>query len=162
MKAQEPRLKGSKPFSHKLYPVLAIDYGLHHIGVAVSDYKGLTTKPLNVLTRKNPANLQPTLSQIGEVIKQWNVQRILLGAPQAFAIPHHQVLEKIEMFKNVLESAFQQPITLYDESFSTVRAKDMLLSQGVHEKKARAKIDSYASALFLQEFLERENLQREK
>lgn len=154
MKVQEQKQKESKQSWSKLYPVLAIDYGIHHIGLAISDFKGKTAKPLKVLTRKKPDNYTYSFNYIRQVLDEWSVKRILLGSPQPFVTPHQKILDKIKVFENALNNRFNLPIVLYDESFSSARAKDVLLSQGVHEKKARPKIDSYASAVFLQEFLD--------
>ncbi len=135
------------------YPILAVDYGTKHIGIAISDFKGILATPLEVL-HITPANgYEKIVEKIADICDQNKVQTILLGKPQIFEISQQKTLKKIERFEEILKNGVKLPIVNYDESYSTVTAQDMLLYTSQSTKKSRKKIDSVAAAVFLQEFL---------
>jgi putative Holliday junction resolvase len=135
------------------YPILAIDYGTKHIGIAISDFKGILSTPLEVLN-VTPANgYAKIVEKIADICDKNKVQTILLGKPQMFEISQKKTLDKIEKFEAILKDGIKLPILYHDESYSTVTAQDMLLYTHQSTKKSRYKIDSVAAAVFLQEFL---------
>lgn len=134
------------------YPILAIDYGTKNIGLAISDFKGLIAKPLEVLKVKNN-NYKKCVEEILKIVECNKVQTILLGKPQIFEISQKKTLEKINAFEKILQEGVKLPIINYDESYSTVTAQDMLLYTRQTSKRRKEKIDSVAAAVFLQEFL---------
>ena len=135
------------------YPILAVDYGTKHIGIAISDFKGILATPLEVL-HITPANgYEKIVEKIADICDQNKVQTILLGKPQIFEISQQKTLKKIEKFEEILKKGVKLPIINHDESYSTVTAQDMLLYTSQSTKKSRKKIDSVAAAVFLQEFL---------
>lgn len=139
------------------YPILAIDYGTKHIGIAISDFKGILAKPLEVLN-VTPANTyEKIVEKISDICDNNKVQTILLGKPQIFEISQKATLKKIEKFEEILRNGIKLPIIYQDESYSTVTAQDMLLYTRQSTKRSRNKIDSVAAAVFLQEFLNSES-----
>jgi len=139
------------------YPILAIDYGTKHIGLAISDFKGILATPLEVL-HITPANgYEKIVERISDICENNKVQTLLLGKPQIFEISHQRTIRKIEKFEQILKTGIKLPILSYDESYSTVTAQDMLLYTNQSTKKSRKKIDSVAAAVFLQEFLNSES-----
>lgn len=144
------------------YPVLAIDFGLRHIGLAVSDESGLIATPVDTINIKNPQKLGPAFEKINEIIAKWQVKTILLGNPQAFTNSQKKTLAKVNQFEKELKTAIHKPIFKYDESYSTIRAQDMLRLQGKTSRSTKHKIDKVASAVFLQEFLNLQNRKRGK
>ncbi|MCD4756557.1 Holliday junction resolvase RuvX [bacterium] len=135
------------------YPILAIDYGTKHIGLAISDFKGIIATPLEVLhiTQKN--GYEKIVEKISDICENNKVQTILLGKPQIFHISHQKTIKKINQFEQILKDGIKLPILFHDESYSTITAQDMLLCTSQSTKKSRKKIDSVAAAVFLQEFL---------
>lgn len=135
------------------YPILAIDYGTKNIGLAISDFKGLVAKPLEILKVTPKNSYDKIIEKIAEIAEQNKVQTILLGKPQIFEVNHQKTLKKINSFEKKLQKGVKLPIINYDESYSTVTAQDMLLYTSQSSRKSRKKIDSVAAAVFLQEFL---------
>jgi putative Holliday junction resolvase len=139
------------------YPILAIDYGERHFGLAYSDTKGLLANPLEVLTKGRNTTTEDIVNQILEIAKEYRIKTILLGSPQAFVKEHKKTGEKISKFEQILSNNTELPILKYDESFSTTQAQNMLISTGQSTKRSRKKIDKVAAAVFLQEFLNSNN-----
>jgi putative Holliday junction resolvase len=135
------------------YPILAIDYGTKHFGLAVSDSKGLLATPLETISKSKNIHTNEIIDQILEIIKEYRIKTILLGYPQTFEKQQEKTLRKIDNFKEKLANKTDLPIQLYDESFSTTTAQNMLTSTGQNTKSSRKKIDKIAATVFLQEFL---------
>ena len=61
--------------------LLALDFGSKTVGVAVSDALGLTATGVEIIRRKSPGKLRQTLARIEELVKEYQVDRIILGYP---------------------------------------------------------------------------------
>jgi putative Holliday junction resolvase len=136
------------------FPILAIDYGKRHIGVAVSDSKGIISTPLPVINVTEKTKIKGALSAISAICLEYNIKSLVFGMPQAFEQHHIQTQETILKFIKKVIDTTKLPYTTVDESFSTTAAQNMLLSSGKRTKATRKKIDSVAAALFLQQFLD--------
>lgn len=136
------------------FPILAIDFGERRVGIAISDRKGIVAAPLTVLQITRNKSYKDIVEEILELIEENRVNSILLGMPQSFVESHNKTQQKIISFKELIEEKSSLPIYLYDESFSTSNAQNMLLSLGQNSKASRSKIDMVSAALFLQEYLD--------
>lgn len=143
-------------------PILAIDYGSKHIGLAISDYKGILATPLEVLSTTKNTKLEDIIENIKNICSEYKVKTILIGKPQTFQETYSKTEEKINKFTKKIEEYINIPVIQYDESYSTTTAQNMLLSLGQHTKRTRNKIDMIAACVFLQEFLNSENEKNEK
>ncbi len=135
------------------YPILAIDYGKKHFGIAISDSKGIVASPLEVISITEHQGQQEIIDIIIEICNEYKIKTILLGYPQAFVENHTSTQRNIAKFEYRLKEKIDLPIILYDESFSTTSAENMLISSGQNTKGFRTKIDKVSAAVFLQEFL---------
>jgi len=135
------------------YPVLAIDFGKKHFGTAISDSKGIIASPLEVISITQKRGIEYILQRISEICEEYQVKTILLGIPQVFTEAHSKTPKTIMKFQEKLQETLDLPIILYDESFSTTSAQNMLTSSGLNTKSSRDKIDKVSAAVFLQEFL---------
>lgn len=139
------------------YPILAIDYGEKHFGLAYSDSKGLIATPLEVLHLTKRKTLENIALEIMEIANEYRIQTLLLGKPQIFEKQQEQTIKKISTFEDILKKHTTLPILTTDESFSTTEAQNMLLSTGQNTKSTRGKIDKISATVFLQEFLNSNN-----
>jgi putative Holliday junction resolvase len=136
-----------------MYPILAIDYGEKHFGLAISDSKGVVASPLEVVSITKNRDINNVIEEILNIAKEYKTKTILVGKPQSFIPKHKKTEEKINSFISLLKKATTIPILTYDESFSTSNAQNMLTSLGQSSKASRGKIDKIAATVFLQEFL---------
>jgi putative holliday junction resolvase len=143
-------------------PILAIDYGLKRIGLAISDTKGIIASPLKVITITKKRKLKGALEDIIKEVEKNNVKTILIGKPQEFKKEYSLTLKKIYSFANKLSELTTIPIIFQDESYSTIQAQNMLLSFGQSRKSSKGKIDMIAAEIFLQDFLNSEQVNNEK
>jgi len=135
------------------HPILAIDYGDKHFGLAISDSKGIIASPLEVLTITKKKNRDIIIEEILEIAKEYKVRSLLVGMPQPFTETQQKTSRKVEKFIETLSQRTNLPILTYDESFSTTHAQNMLTSSGQSTQSSRKKIDKVAATVFLQEFL---------
>lgn len=135
------------------YPILAIDYGDKHFGLAISDKKGILAQPLETVSITKNRKVENLITEILTIAKEYCAETFLVGLPQEFTSNHQRTTKKIRIFISLLSKVTNIPIITYDESFSTTRAQNMLTSTGQNTKKTRGKINSIAATVFLQDFL---------
>ena len=62
--------------------VMGLDYGTKTVGVAISDPLGLTAQGIETIQRKEENKLRRTCARIEELIKKYQVEKIVLGFPK--------------------------------------------------------------------------------
>ncbi|PWK05100.1 Holliday junction resolvase RuvX [Tumebacillus permanentifrigoris] len=131
--------------------VLGIDYGDVRMGIAVSDLMGWTAQGVETIHRKS---LAQDLARIGELIREYAVDRIVLGFPKNMNNTIGPRGELSQQFAETLKEQFGLPVTLWDERLSTMAAERMLVSADVSRKKRKQVIDKMAAAIILQNYLD--------
>lgn len=135
--------------------ILALDFGDKTIGVAVSDLMGWTAQGVETIHRKEPENLKASIRRIGELIMEYEVDKIVLGLPKNMNNTLGPRVEKTMAFKKRLEKAYNQvEIILRDERMSTMAAERSLLEADVSRKKRKKVIDKMAAVYILQGYLD--------
>ena len=118
--------------------VLAFDFGLKRIGVAVGESELRSAHPLPAVSE---------FPQIEKLIKEWKPARLVVGLPVRDA-GEHPLAKRVEKFARQLEGRFHLPVARVDERFTSVEAESRL--RGV-KKKA---IDSVAAQLILEQYFD--------
>ena len=137
--------------------ILGLDYGDKTIGVAVSDPFGWTAQGVCVLRRRNEAGLKANLSELAEIIEQYEVERIVLGYPKNMNNTEGPRCEKTRDFQKRLLKRFPKlPVTLWDERMSTMAAERTLLEANLSRQKRGQVIDKAAAVFILQGYLDGE------
>ena len=62
--------------------IMGLDYGSVTVGVAISDPLLLTAQGIEVIRRKQENKLRKTLARIDELIKEYEVSKIVVGYPK--------------------------------------------------------------------------------
>ena len=62
--------------------VLGLDFGSKTTGVAVSDPLGFTAQGLETITREDENKLRRTCARIEELIREYQIETIVLGYPK--------------------------------------------------------------------------------
>ena len=135
--------------------IIGLDYGDKTIGVAVSDPFGWTAQGLEIIRRDNPNEYKKSLKRLEEIIKQYEVEKIILGYPKNMDNSEGLQCEKTKEFKKRLEKRFNIPIILYDERMSTVAAQRTLIEANLSRAKRKEVIDKMAAVHILQGFLDK-------
>ena len=118
--------------------VLAFDFGLKRIGVAVGEPELGTAHPL-------PPIAAPGFDSISRLIGEWRPARLVIGWPVA-ANGEHPLAKRVERFARELEGRFHIPVARVDERFSSLEAESRL--RGVK----RERVDSLAAQILLEQY----------
>ena len=134
--------------------VLGLDYGSKTVGVAVSDPLGLTAQRLETIWRKQENKLRKTLAQVEELVKEYEVERIVLGYPKNMNNTIGERAEKALEFKEMLERRIGIPVIMWDERLTTVEADRTLIEAGVRRENRKQYLDGLAAVFILQGYLD--------
>lgn len=116
--------------------VLAFDFGLKRIGVAVGEAELRSAHPLPAVS---------DFPQIQKLVSEWRPSRLVVGLPVREAGPH-PLAPRVERFARQLEGRFRLPVARVDERYTSVEAESRL--RGVKHKA----IDSVAAQLILEQY----------
>ena len=139
------------PRSGKL---LALDLGMKHVGVAVSDELQFTVRPVCVLERKG---WKKFLKQINAFLAEFDAVGLVLGLPyNTDGSESEMSLEARRLARNFSLSV-NVPVFLHDERLTSYEAKGYLTKLGLSEKEIWDRVDSEAAAIILSDFLQFRN-----
>jgi putative holliday junction resolvase len=128
--------------------ILAFDFGLRRIGVAVGQAITLSANPLPVLIAERG---EPKWDQIAQLIAQWQPGALLVGLPFKMNGGEQAISFAARKFAVELQKRFQLPVHLVDERLTTREAKRRLVESGIKLKDYP--IDSYAAKLILESWM---------
>ena len=133
--------------------VLAFDFGLQRIGVALGE--GLLGQA-RALTTLKVVGRAARLAAIARLIEEWQPQLLVVGLPCHTDGQAHETTRQCHNFARQLEQHFGLPVSLVDERYSSVEA-EARLAQSVHDWRARKEqLDAVAAQIILQDFFDRQ------
>lgn len=134
--------------------ILGLDYGSKTVGVAVSDELLMTAQGLEIIRRQSPNKLRQSLARIEEIVREYQVERIVLGYPKNMNNTEGERCEKTKEFKDMLERRTGLPVVLWDERLTTVSADKLMMETGVRREDRKKYVDEIAAVFILQGYLD--------
>lgn len=134
--------------------ILGLDFGSKTVGVAVSDELLLTAQGLEIIRRQSPNKLRQSLARIEEIVREYQVERIVLGYPKNMNNTEGERCEKTKGFKEMLERRTGLPVVLWDERLTTVSADKLMMETGVRREDRKKYVDEIAAVFILQGYLD--------
>ena len=134
--------------------IMGLDYGSKTVGVAVSDPLLITAQAVETITRKEEDKLRQTCARIETLIKEFEIETIVLGYPKNMNDTVGERGQKTETFKEMLERRSGLPVILWDERLTTIAANEILMESGVRRENRKKVIDQVAAVLILQGYLD--------
>jgi putative holliday junction resolvase len=131
--------------------VLAFDFGLKRIGVAVGELELGMAHPLATLSGTDPVQ---TIAAIDKLVKEWRPNLLIVGQPRHNDGRPHALSGAIEKFVASLKNHTGLEVALSDESYSSAAASMALRDAGVSGQKQKAMLDSVAAQEILQGYFE--------
>ena len=119
--------------------VLAFDFGLKRIGVAVGEPELGTAHPLPAISK---------FEHVEQLVKQWQPESLVVGLPTSAQGEPHKMTRQAEDFARRLERRFKLPVARVDERFTSVEAESRL--KGLKNKA----VDSVAAQLILEQYFD--------
>lgn len=131
-----------------------MDYGTKTVGVAISDALGLTAQGIETIERKEENKLRRTCARIEELIREYEVEQIVLGLPKHMNNDIGERAEKSLEFRSMLERRTGLEVIMWDERLTTVAAERMLIESHVRRENRKKYIDKIAAVFILQGYLD--------
>lgn len=134
-------------------PVLGFDFGERRIGVAVGQRITGTATPLTTIISKNQ---NPDWDAIGELIREWQPEALVVGMPYHLDGNDTRLSERIRKFCRQLEGRYRLPVHQIDERLSSAEAERYLKherQQGRKKTIQKNEIDRLAAAIQLESWL---------
>ena len=134
--------------------IMGLDYGTKTVGVAISDALGLTAQGIETIERKEENTLRRTCARIEELIREYEVEKIVLGFPKHMNNDVGERAEKSLEFKAMLERRTGLEVVMWDERLTTVAAERTLIESKVRREDRKKYIDKIAAVFILQGYLD--------
>lgn len=132
--------------------IMGVDYGDSRIGIAVSDPFGWTAQGVETIHWKG--DLNKPVSRIQQLVKDYGVERVIVGFPRNMNGTVGPRGEKTQEFIDLLKERLGIEILKWDERLTTVAANRTMHEMGVKTNKKKGVVDQIAAVYILQGFLD--------
>lgn len=131
---------------------LGIDYGDARVGIAISDALGITAQGLETIRHKG--NDKIVLKRIEEIIKEYEVDKIVIGIPYNMNGSDSQRVDITRVFIQKLKCKFNKiKIEEIDERLTTVAAHKTMNFLDINKKKKRGIVDTISAVYILEMYM---------
>ena len=131
--------------------VLAVDYGVRRVGLALSDPAGLIAQGLETI---HTAGTGETLASIVNIVEEEQVREIILGLPVNMDGTAGEMAGKVEAFAEQLRRKVSCDVRTWDERLTSVSARRAVQEMGGGTRGSKGSLDRIAATLLLQNFLD--------
>ena len=140
------------PDSKSPETIVAFDFGLRRIGVAVGQDVTATANPLAAVRNSDAG---PDWPAIEKIVGEWRPSRLIVGMPlHEDGSPSEMGIHINAFIKDL--ARFELPVEQMDERYSSLEAGEMLKSEraaGLRGRINKEEIDSMAAALIAKRWL---------
>ena len=140
--------------------IMGLDFGSKTVGVAVSDALLITAQGIEIVRREQENKLRRSLARIEELIKEYEVEKIVLGLPKNMDGSCGERVEKTMEFKAMLERRTGLEVILWDERLTTVAADRLMMEANVRREDRKKYVDSIAATFILQGYLDKLSIEK--
>jgi len=135
--------------------ILAFDYGLRRIGIAVGQEVSRTARALCTVANKDSG---PDWCAVEQIVTEWRPQRLIVGMPYNADGTAADFSKEVREFSDAL-ARFDVPVNAVDERYTSLEAAALLKSQRAAKKRGRIQkdsVDAQAAALIAERWLKNE------
>ncbi len=100
--------------------VLAFDFGLKHIGVAVGQTLTRTATPLTTLVAREG---KPRWADVAELVNEWRPARLVVGLPLNMDDSESDMAKRARRFAERLEAETGLPVVFADERLTSYASR---------------------------------------
>ena len=126
--------------------VMAFDFGLRQIGVAIGNSLLDTSQPLDVLMAKDGA---PRWDELQALVEEWQPDLLVVGDPINMDGTDSELSNRARRFARRLHGRLGLPVEMADERLSSFEAKQESAERGHRGDYKQEPIDSIAAGLIL-------------
>lgn len=143
--------------------ILAIDYGMVRIGLALSDERKIIASPLKMMLaeKKMEKTVSKIVNELNEQQKQLHclIEEIIVGLPLLMNGRQGLLADEVKEFINHLKKQIAIPITTWDERLSSVQAERSMRESSMTRKKRAKNVDTVSAVIILQSYLDFKGIQ---
>lgn len=132
---------------------LGFDLGTRTLGISISDDTKTIASILTTL-RFEDGDYDSILPEIVEIIKKYNVEKIVLGLPKNMNNTLGDRAETTINFQKKLMDYANIEVVLQDERLTTVSAHNYLIEADMSRKKRKKVVDKLSANIILQTYLD--------
>jgi putative Holliday junction resolvase len=127
------------------FTVMAFDYGMRRVGVAVGNSVTQAGQALKTITAPN---IDALFQEIQALVEEWQPEQLVVGRPVHPDGVEHEMTSKATRFGNQLHGRLNLPVAWVDERYTSA------ILEG--DFKMRDNLDAHSAALILEQyFMER-------
>lgn len=135
--------------------IMGLDYGDVRTGVAISDLLGITAQGVESISHNG--NEKMLLVRIEQLIKEYEVEKIVIGYPVNMNATKGPRAQKTDKFIEKLTQRFKIEVIKIDERLTTVSAHRTMQELSINKDKKKKIVDTISAQYILQMYLDRSN-----
>ena len=125
--------------------IIAFDFGIKKIGVAVGQTSTYTSSPLLIIKNKDG---KVNWEEINKLINEWKPELIIVGKPLNMDGTDSEIMKKVDRFLKKLKSLHHARYEYIDERLTTFEAKQILA------ENKNNNIDANAAKILIENWFE--------
>ena len=130
--------------------VIAIDFGLRNLGIAVGNTVSNTARPLTVMRARDG---KPDWEALTSLLAEWQPDRVLVGHPLNMDGTESEMGLRAKKFSRQVEGRLNITVTMVDERLSSREAKALAREAGHPGDFSDEPVDDQAAAIILTTWL---------
>ena len=127
--------------------IVAFDFGLKHIGMAVGQEITNTAQTFYSLKAESG---EPNWDELDIIVRDWQPKLFVVGNPINMDGSDSVIKEKSDKFSNLIRQRYNIPVELMDERLSTREARERMKSDSGHFVDASADIHQISAQIILE------------
>ena len=137
--------------------ILAVDWGVRRIGLAVSDPLGILATGLTTLVVQGEGE---AVARVADTSRELEAEALVVGLPLTLAGDKGESALAAERFAAKLAKATGLPVHLYDERLTSAMAQRRLQETGTKTRGKKGKVDAGAAVALLEGWLAKARYER--
>ncbi len=127
--------------------LIAFDFGMKRIGMAIGQTLTQTARPLITLHAKDGT---PNWHELEKLMKKWRPDALVVGIPLNMDGTEQPISQHARAFANLLKDQYNLPVFEMDERLTTKDARERLFAEGGYKALQDGQVDQVAAQLILQ------------
>lgn len=132
--------------------IVAIDYGMVRIGLALSDERKIIASPLMILIAEK--KMEHTVSKLLKELGGYQIEEIVIGMPLLMNGKQGLLADEVKAFIEILKQQTSIPVITWDERLTTVQAERSMREGGMTRKQRSKVVDTVSAVILLQSYLD--------
>lgn len=131
--------------------VLAFDFGLKRIGVALGE---VLLGQARALTAIRAETNEARFTAVARLVQEWQPVQLVVGLPLSLDGSEHAMTARCRRFANQLVGRFGLPVALVDERLTSAAAEEELRGTGLDWRARKEAVDALAAQHILQDYFD--------